>query len=101
MTSQRTQKILPKLDYSGSLDEDDLDMPDFSPKLTSRPRVEIPPMSSKPKIQPTKRRKTVQDSDDDSDEFLEIDLTEEEDSDAPIPMSSVSRAKVEMISKSP
>jgi hypothetical protein len=47
-TPRKAQKIMPKHDYADFLDEDDdFDMPDFSPKLVSRPRVEIPAMGSK------------------------------------------------------
>jgi DNA repair protein RAD16 len=104
-TPRKVNKILPKVLISDSEDDsgdNDFKMPDFSPRLAKRPKIELASTGSntiKFTSTTTKPKKVIEDSDD-TEDFIEIDDSDEEeeedddDSDAPIPMSGgLSRAK--------
>jgi DNA repair protein RAD16 len=99
-TPRKVQKILPKTDFASDFSDSDIEMTNFSPKLAKRPKIELGASGSNTvKFGSAKKSKFVADSDEDSDDFVEIDDSEDdlaEDSDAPIAMSSArSRAKQE------
>jgi DNA repair protein RAD16 len=105
-TPRKVKKILPKVDFASDSDhesdEDDLKMTNFSPRLAKRPKIELGANGSNTiKFTSTKKTKIIKDSDE-SDDFIEIDdsVEEDDDSDAPIPMSS-GRAKFSSIKSSP
>ncbi|PMD34537.1 hypothetical protein L207DRAFT_467188 [Hyaloscypha variabilis F] len=106
-TPRKVKKILPKVDFASDFDDDSdgFKMTDFSPRLAKRPRVELNSFGSNTvKSTSTKKSQTVIKDSDDSDDFIEIDdsVEEDEDSDAPIPMSSaISRAKFSSIKSTP
>ena len=106
-TPRKVKKILPKVDFASDFDDDsdgDIKLTDFSPRLAKRPKIELNPLGSNTiKFTSTKKSKTIIKDSDDSDDFVEIDdsVEEDEDSDAPIPMSGISRAKFSSIKPSP
>lgn len=97
-TPRKVEKILPKVDFASDFEDDsvgdDLKKIEFSPRLAKRPKIELDAGGSNTiKFTSTKKTKIIKDSDE-SDDFIEIDdsVEEDDDSDAPIPMSS-GRAK--------
>jgi DNA repair protein RAD16 len=106
-TPRKVQKILPKLDFASDFEDNDIQMTNFSPRLAKRPKIELGAEGSNTvKFTSTKKFTVIMDSDDDADDFIEIDESESEyeevdDSDVPIPMKSAkSRGKFSNIKSS-
>jgi DNA repair protein RAD16 len=99
-TPRKVKKILPKIDFASEFDDEsddgDFEITNFSPRLAKRPKVELGASGSNTiNFSSTKKSKIIKDSDE-SDNFIAIDdsVEEDDDSDAPIPMSGgMSRAK--------
>ncbi|TVY35453.1 DNA repair protein RAD16 [Lachnellula subtilissima] len=79
-TPRKTQKRISKIVYDSEIsDDEDIKVIQRSPRLANRPKIELLPKATMGKA------KVIQDSDD-SDDFIEID--DSEDSDVPIAIST-------------
>jgi len=86
-TSRKVQKILPKVDYGSELsDDEDVGVTFNSPGLAKRPKVELSAKGANGVKFSGKKKATIIQGTDESEDFVEID--DSEDSDAPIAMTT-------------
>lgn len=92
---RKAQKILPKTDYVSS-DDEPMSARFGSPNLAKRPKVELSSKGTNSvKFVGSKKAKIVQDTDDESEDFIEID--DSEDSDIPLSMPTPRSSRMKKV----
>lgn len=94
-TPRNAPKILPKTDYVSS-DDEPMIARFSSPNLAKRPKVELSSKGTNSvKFSGSKKANIVQDTDDESDDFIEVD--DSEDSDVPLSMTTPRSSRMKKV----